>query len=214
MFKKTQALNCSRHRDLRFSLTASFAFTKNKASVALSFSELRAASQHYPIVFLKDGSGIPQALLSLEPEKNVFVDENGQWKVPYIPAFFKLYPFTMAKIETEPEKVVLCLDPEAEHFSAGMGEPLCSADGSPSQFLQDKVIGPLKQYHQELNVTRALFKPLMDKEVIVDRTIALSVNGEEKKVGGFMGVDMEKLNALEDRELAAIARSGVLGAVH
>ena len=137
MFEKIEPLEHSKHQDLRFSKISSFAFAGTISAVKLSFSEMRHASRYYPIVFFKNAPCMPQALLSLENGKNTFVDEAGNWKVPYIPAYFRLYPFMLGKIQEQEDKFALCIDPEAEHFQSGMGEPLFTADGEPAEFMKN-----------------------------------------------------------------------------
>jgi len=214
MFNKIEALDHSKHQDLRLAKIPGFTFVKNISAVKLSFSELRHASRYFPIVFLNNAPGLPQALLSLEAGKNVCVDETGNWKVPYIPVYFRLYPFTLAKIQEQKDQFALCLDPAAEHFKPGMGDPLFTANGEPTEFIQNTILNSLKIYQQELEVTQALFKVLEEKELIVDRAFTYTINQEEKSIDGFKGVDMEKLVALDDKSLADMVKNGTLGLVH
>ena len=213
MFKKIEPLENSKHRELRFSKAQGFGFAKNISAVQLSFSELRFASRFYPIIFPADGRCIPQALLSLEAGKNLFVDDNGNWKVSYIPVYFRQYPFALVKIEKEEDKYALCLDPDAEHFSSGQGEPLFTADGESNEFVQ-KILTSLKLYQQELATTENLFKKLDEKELIVEKKISFEINHEKKSIDGFKGVDMGKLISLDDKSIAEIVRAGTMGFVY
>ncbi|SDT84704.1 SapC family protein [Desulfobacula phenolica] len=214
MFNKIEPLEHSKHQDLRLTKTSGFTFAKDISAVKLSFSELRHASRFYPIVFLNNAPGIPQALLSLEIGKNACVDEAGNWKVPYIPAYFRLYPFTLAKIQEQEDKFALCLDPEAEHFKSGMGDPLFTADGAPTEFVQKNILNFLQVYQQELKTTQALFNALEEKELIVDKAFKYTLNQTEKSINGFKGVDMEKLTALDDKSLADMVKNGTMGLVY
>jgi len=214
MFTKIEPLEHSKHQELRLGKTTSFNFARQISAVKLSFSELRHASRYYPIIFLNEAPCLPQALLSLEKGENACIDETGNWKIPYIPIYFRLYPFTLAKIQEQEDKFALCLDPGAEHFKAGMGDPLFTADGQPTEFIREKVLNSLKVYQNELETTQALFKPLEEKELIVDRSVKYTVNQEEKTINGFKGVDMEKLAALDDKSLADMVRNGTMGLIH
>jgi hypothetical protein len=213
MFKKIEPLENSKHRELRFSKAQGFGFAKNISAVQLSFSELRFVSRFYPIIFPADGGCIPQALLSLEAGKNLFVDDNGNWKVSYIPAYFRQYPFTLVKIKKEEDKYALCLDPDAEHFSSGQGEPLFTADGESNEFVQN-ILNFLKLYQQELATTENLFKKLNEKELIVEKKISFEINHKKKSIDGFKGVDMKKLISLDDKSIAEIVRTGTMGFVY
>ena len=213
MFKKIEPLEKSKHQNIRLSKTQGFGFAKNISAVQLTFSELRYASRFYPIIFLANGGCIPHALLSLEAGKNLYVDDNGKWKVSYIPAYFRQYPFTLAKIKEEESKYALCLNPDAEHFKSGQGEPLFTADGKSNDFVQ-KILSSLKLYQQELVTTEKLFKELDEKGLIVDKKISFKINQETKSINGFKGIDMEKLMALDDKSIAQIVRTGVMRFVY
>ena len=213
MNKKIEALAHSQHKDLRLSKVTSFAFAQNVSSVKLAFSELRQASRYYPIVFLNADPSLPQALLSLEPGKNNFIDEKGNWKVPYIPAYFRLYPFMLAAIHGQEEKLALSIDPEADHFKSGMGDPLFTADGELTEFVR-KILNSLEVYQKEITLTQALFKVLDKQDLIVDRAFKYHVNQAEKSIKGFKGVDMEKLLAMDDKHLADYVKNGTMQMVY
>lgn len=214
MFKTIEPLDPSKHQDLRLSQLSSFSFASEISAVKLSFSELRHVAPFCPIVFFGD-SCIPQALLSFEPGKNNLIDKEGQWKIAYIPVFFRMYPFTLAKIDANQEdKFALCLDPEAEHFKSGMGDPLFTANGEIAGFVQEKVLKSLEVYQNELATTERLFKILAEKELMADKAFQYTVNQEKKNIDGFKGIDMEKLVALDDKSLADMVKNGTMGLVH
>ena len=212
MFEKIEPLRPSTHQDLRLSPVSTFDFARHISAAKLSFSELRHASRHYPIVFSKHAADIPQALFSIN-NSNTFIDKNGKWTVPYIPLFFRLYPFTLAKIKEQEEKFALCIDPDAEHFKSGMGEPLFTADGQLSEFVQN-ILKSLEAYQKELEITQNLSKVLNEKELIADRVFKCMVNQEEKKIDGLRGVDIEKMLTLDDKTLADMVKNGTIGMVH
>jgi hypothetical protein len=214
MFNKIEALEHSKHQDLRLTKIPGFNFARHISIVKLSFSELRQASRYYPIIFLKETPGVPQAVLSLQKDKNAYINKTGNWKVPYIPAYFRLYPYTIAKIQDQENKFAMCLDPEAEHFKPGMGDPLFTADGEPTEFVQKNIFNSLQIYHKELETTKALFKILEEKELIVDKTFKFTINQEEKNINGFKGVDMKKLLSLDDKTIADMVRKGTMGLIH
>ncbi len=225
MFTRPEPLDKSKHQDLRLSKVNNFNFAKQISSVHLSFSEMQQAAQYYPIIFASDGTCIPTALLSLEKGKNNYIDDQGIWKVPYLPFYFRMYPFALVKIdnkeeiekdtkeETKEDKFVLCLDPDAEHFATGQGEPLFTADGEPNEFIQG-ILKALKVYQEELAKTKILFTLLAGDNLIVDRKIEFQVNGQPKSIDGFKGVDMEKLLAMDDKIIAALVKNGTMPLIY
>ena len=213
MFKKLEPLENAKHQDLRLSKNQNFGFAANTNAVQLSFSEIPQASQFYPIVFPADGSCIPTAVMGMTEGQNAYIDPKGKWKVPYIPFSIRMYPFALVPIDGQEDKLALCIDTDAGHFAAGMGDPMFTADGEPNEFVQG-VLNSLQAFHQELANTKALFAGLAEKELIVDRKIELSINNEPKRIDGFKGVDMEKLVNLDDAFIAGLVKNGSLPLVY
>lgn len=214
MFMKIEPLEFEKHQNLRLGVVPGFKFADKISTVKLCFSEFRQASRFYPIIFFKDLPGVPQALLSLKKGLNDCIDQTGKWKMPYIPLFFRLYPFTLAKIEEQGNQFALCLDPEAEHFKSGMGEPLFSADGKLSEFIEKNILKNLENYQKELEATQTLFKALDDKNLLINKAFTYTLAKEQKRVDGFRGIDMEKVKELNDHDLAEMVRNGSLGLIH
>lgn len=96
MFTKIEPLTQNSHQDLRFTSIPNYHFAQNVSNAPISFSEFIHASKYYPIVFLKDHN-LPVVLLSLNRDQNNFINTDGSWKVPYIPAHFRQYPFLLVK---------------------------------------------------------------------------------------------------------------------
>ena len=213
MFSKLEPLEKVKHQALRFSKSQDFSFSNNTSAVHLSFSELPQACQYYPIVFPKDGVCLPMALLGIAEGENRYVTAQGQWKVPYIPFSIRMYPFTLAKTENQEETFALCIDPQAPHFASGMGDPMFTADGEPNEFTQG-ILKTFTEYQKELSGTQAFFSVLAEKELIVDRKIEFNVNGKQRGIDGFKGVDMEKLVTMDDAFLADMVRKGTLSLVY
>ena len=151
--------------------------------------------------------------MGITENQNVYVDPQGQWKVPYVPFAIRIYPFALVPIDGQEDQFALCIDPDAEHFAAGMGETMFTADGEINEFIQG-VLDSLKAYHQELVTTKALFTALAEKELILDRKIEFSVNNEAKSIDGFKGVDMEKLMTMDDAFIAGLVKNGTLPLIY
>jgi len=213
MFKKLEPLENSKHQELRLSKNQNFGFAARTNAVQISFSEISQASQYYPIVFPADGSCIPTAIMGITENQNAYVDPKGQWKVPYVPFFVRMYPFALVPIDGKKDQLALCIDPDAEHFAGGMGDPMFTAGGEPNEFVQG-VLNSLQAYHQELATTKALFTGMAEKELIVDRKIELSINNEPKRIDGFKGIDMEKLITMDDAFIAGLVKNGSLPLVY
>lgn len=211
-----EPLDKLKHRELKFSKLEHFNFAKTISSVPVSFPEMQLVSQYYPIILSADDLPTPMALLSLEEGANQYVDEQGRWKVPYIPLCLRLYPFILAKAGnkgTKEDQYVLCLDRTAEHFAGGQGDLLFTEAGEPSEFVKT-VFKTLTLFQQELAATQTLFAQLADKQIVVDRKFEFQSKGQQKSVDGFKGVDMEKLITLDDKSIAGFVKDGTMPLVY
>jgi hypothetical protein len=213
MFKKVEALTNSTHQDLRFTKINSFEFARTMLQSPLGASELAMASRFYPILFPQKGT-TPLALLSLNKESNHYVNTDGSWKVSYIPAHFRRYPFILANADKKkPDSFVVCIDREAPHFNAGLGDPMFTADGAPADFTQ-QTINFLQKFQEEMKITNTICQELEKHGVLENKSITMEKNGVKSTIGGFRCVDMKKLITLDDKTLAGWVRNGLMGIVH
>jgi len=213
MFKKIEALSSETHQDLRFSQVNSFNFAANVLNAPLSASELSMAGRYYPIVFPDQGTS-PVALFALNQKTNLYIDKNGSWKVPYIPAHIRRYPFILANADKEnPDKFVVCIDRKSPHFDDNQGDPMFTADGTPAE-ITEKAIGFLQKFQEEMKATQTVCRELEEQNVLVKRNFSIEKNGQTTSIGGFRCVDMEKLNKLDDKVLAKWVRNGLIGLIN
>ncbi|MCL2713570.1 MAG: SapC family protein [Alphaproteobacteria bacterium] len=88
------ALNARGHRHAGIRATPGYDFSRRAMSVPLRASEFAEAVSDYPIVFTDKGTPVPLAILSYEADRNLFVAEDGSWRVEaYLPLYVRRYPF-------------------------------------------------------------------------------------------------------------------------
>ncbi len=229
MFKSVEPLTKENHQDLRFASVQNYNFAAKSSNAPIGFSEFAQCAKYYPIVF-STGTPMPMVVLSLKNDENNFVNQDGTWKVPYVPAHFRRYPFVLAKVgdqalekNTDPdgsagkqgkdgeaqEKYVVCIDRDAPHFATEQGDLMFTANGEFTE-LTTRGVNFLQQYQREMALTLGIVELLIEKDVLVDRQFNINVNGQQRAVGGFRAVDMEKVNALDDLILADWVRRGII----
>lgn len=211
-----EPLDPERHQAFRFSELSHFNFAKPLSSVPISLSEMQQAANLYPIILPKDSSPVPSVLLSIKKGTHPYIDDQGKWKVPYIPLCLRLYPFILAKIENKENgqgRYIFCLDREAEHFSEENGEPLFTESGELRGFVKH-TFDTLKLYQQELAAVQSVFAELHEKGIITDKTFEFQAGGQKKSLDGFRGVDMKKLVTLDDNSLAAMVKTGIMPLIY
>jgi hypothetical protein len=214
MFTNIEVLDKAKHADLRFSRVADYNFAKDLTVVPLGAREMIQASKYYSIVFSGEGH-LPHAILSLKKGNNGFyIDADGQWKVLYIPAHIRRYPFILAKGKDE-KAFAVCIDKDAPHFqnAEGKGAPLFDENGNPADILT-RAMTFLKGFQADLSSTELLLKPLFDENLIVPKQLNLEKNGEKSVIAGFSAVDLEKLNGLDDGILGKWVKSGLMNLVY
>ncbi|MFZ8831858.1 MAG: SapC family protein [Thermodesulfobacteriaceae bacterium] len=95
--KKPTILEEEKHKNLRLALPSDFSFLRKVVALPLGYSEIIAATMYFPVLFGVSESLIyPFAVLGIE-EKNLFVNDEGQFIVDVIPRCAELYPFGVAK---------------------------------------------------------------------------------------------------------------------
>jgi hypothetical protein len=197
---------------LKFNQYNSFDFARDVSRAPLNYKEIVKASRYYPIIFSANERPVPYALLSVKQGENAYVDEKGKWKVPYIPTHIRRYPFIFAKADDK-GNYVLGIDKDAPHFSQEQGEPLYTANGEPTDFL-NKAADLLKRFQQDMQETEKIFGQLTEKELLTDRKIEIGRGDEKYRVRGFKAVDPEKLKDLDNDTLGAWVKQGIIGLVY
>ena len=108
-----EIVNKETHRNIHFKTPSSFSFAQNESMLPVGHSELPVLAKDLPIVFIKgnDGKFHLTLLLSLIPGDNELIDENGAWKLPYVPAILRCHPFKLISVQDSkgmaaPQKVL------------------------------------------------------------------------------------------------------------
>lgn len=214
MYQSPQALDKAQHVHLRYTPVAGYGFAAALTNVPLGAQEIVLASAHYPILFPQDGQPVlPIALLGLS-DRNVFVDDRGQWTVDYVPAAVRRYPFVLGDASGgQSDTLLLAADLAAPHFQNTNGQALFGEDGQPTEIVAN-ALGFLEAHQRSLLSTQAALAELDAKGVLVAKTLTIQNSDGQRLIGGFRVVEDAALNALDDATLAAWARNGLLQIVH
>ena len=130
--KKPNILEEEKHKNLRLTLPSDFSFLRKVVALPLGYSEIVAATMYYPVLFgIKESFIYPFAVLGVE-EKNIFVNDEGQFIVDMIPKCAELYPFGVAK---KGDDYLVVYDEKAEALE---GEPVFTEDGSFTPFFNQR----------------------------------------------------------------------------
>ena len=218
LHKKAVALDRVKHRDLKINLAARDLSTVSKLNAFfVAGTEFTDACKDYPVVWVNAGTDAngkqqvaPIAVFGLKAEQNLCIDDNG-WRVRYVPAVLRLYPFALARVAAN--EMVVCVD-EAWVGLGTEGEALFNAEGQPSEFTLN-VQKQLENFEQEVERTRMAGEVLVAKGLLRDmRFDATLPDGSKLVVDGFLTIDDEKMAKLTDAEIVALSRNGLMGLIH
>jgi len=218
LHKKVVALDRIQHRDLKLDLTARDLTTVSKLNAFfVAGTEFTDACKEFPVVWVNAGKGddgkplvAPIAVFGLKQEQNLCI-EGDRWRVRYVPAVLRLYPFALARVA--PTEMVVCFDETWVGFGS-TGQALFGDDGQPSEFTVN-VQKQLENFEQEVERTRLAGAVLVDKGLLRDmRFDATLPDGSKLVVDGFLTIDEDKLAKLSDADVVALTRNGLMGLIH
>jgi len=219
LHKQPVAVDRNEHRFVRLKVPITdWSIASKMNSCFVAATEFGDAAREYPLVFVKAGEGddgkpeyAPIAVMGLVPDSNLYVD-GSTWRVPYMPAVLRLYPFCIGRLDAE--RFAVCVDVGWAGLSGTDGERLFDAEGQPSKLLAD-VQQQLELFDREIQRTRLMCRRLVELGLLQDaRYDANMPDGAKLAVDGFATVDDKKLNELSEADVVDLHRSGVLGLVH
>lgn len=209
-YKKVVPLNKEVHGELYIEGIEGYTHTKETNSIYIAAIEFLRVSREYPIVFAKGADDVvfPVALLGLEKNKNLFVDDKGAWTANYIPAYVRRYPFILATADDNKDNFAVCVDESFPGFNtAKEGKALFDEKGEQTDVLS-QAVDFLQDYQSHVKLTTLFCENLSKLDILepMQANIERS-SGEKMSLGGFMGVNREKLKALKPAKLAELLKS-------
>lgn len=215
-YERTVPLNRASHQNLKLRPNPDyFTFASQTNSVLLAASEFPDALRDYPIVFVGQEGGpfAVVALVGFADKENLMVDASGRWEAgTYVPAFIRRYPFILAT-DNDDDNMTVCIDEACKGLGTEEGEALFGADGVETAYMKN-VVGFLQTFHAEMKRTGEFAARLAALGLLTSKVINVQSNGARQTLGGFFLVDQEKLDALNDAQMLALARSGDLAWIH
>ncbi|MBL4822745.1 MAG: SapC family protein [Colwellia sp.] len=210
-----KAINNSAHGQLKIKNNENLQQSKNKHFAPVVVQEFIAASQEFPIVFIKD-SGTGQfkaiALLGLKTEENLFFRDDA-WQAAYKPEGLTLYPFLLHQ-EKNRDNAVLCFDEDSFLVNKTEGEALFDKNGVQNQWLTDKG-ERIVSYIEKTNTTENFIKLLLDKKLLSPQTLNLKLEGEDEySINGLYVIDEKKLAALSEQSFSELRKVLALPAIY
>lgn len=205
-----QVITRERHGAKRWLRYTGYAFAMHEAVLPLALAELAKAALSLPIGFIAQGDGfVPAAVMSLQPEKNLFVAADGRWIHGYIPAAVRGYPFRLAKATDG--RQVLCIDEDSGLVIDGPdGESFFDDEGKPVQALRE-IMDFLEQTEQSRQAAARACAVLSKHHLIQQWPIIVHQTASgERKIDGLFRIDEAALNQLGADALLEVRNAGGL----
>jgi len=193
----------------------SLAFASRSAAVPLYISDLAPLCHELPIVFLRDGVTMTlAALTALQSDTNLMLDAQGRWTGSHVPGAWRCIPFRLARVESDPANLLLCIDDSYGLINEAEGTALFNADGTPSS-LVDSVKAILSQYETEAATARAICAELSRLDLLIPWAIEVAhPDGAKRTLSGLFRVDETKIRALPADDLVRLRDLGGLGLIY
>ena len=212
LYKRISLLTAERHRDRTFKRTVGFNFAAGTNSLPLTLAEFPAAVRHYPIVFTTGDTPVPIALVGLRQDHNSFVQKDGTWRPGcYIPAYVRRYPFLLA-VNSDDNKLSLCIDEESEHYRSGGDVLLFKVDGPTDEI--KAILEFCGEYQSQWVQTQEFGKAIHAAGLLEPKQITIKQGEESKTLAGFQAINEAKFSEVSDEQFLEWRRRGWVGMVY
>mgnify|MGYP006288804705 CR=1 FL=1 len=213
-YERAVPISSENHREVTIEGRSDYAFARATNVVPLTTPEMATAAAEYAVVFVGQGDEVvPAALLGVRDQRNLFVDSHGRWDASYIPAFVRRYPFVFATGQ-DPKQLMLCIDEASPLINReGRGERLFDATGARTSYL-DNVLTFMQRFQAAFQRSQQFARQLNQLGLLQPVQAQLRGPEGELSLRGFMRVDREKLNALDDATILQLFRSDALEVIH
>ncbi len=209
-YKNIVPLNKEMHGDWSVESVSNYKHTSETNSLYIAAIEFIKAANEYPIVFGMgaDDSVFPVVILGLRKNENLYINKKGEWLANYIPAYVRRYPFILAIDENVSDKFTVCVDSECPGFNnKGQGTRLFDEDGNESDLLKNSVEF-LKEYQNHIQLTTLFCNNIKELGLLEPMKADVKMaDGEEISLGGFMGINREKLKALDSETMENLVKT-------
>jgi hypothetical protein len=207
-----EPLSSSAHSGYRSRSSDRAPFLTRNHAVPITIDEFVAVQRYFPIVFSMGENPVPLALMGLNENVNVFVDDEGKLiGEAYLPAYVRRYPFMLARLQPDAQELSLCFDPTSGLVGAfDDGEALFD-DGKPSE-QTNNILKFCEEFELSAQRTVAFMTELKDGGLLMDGEVSIQPPGSPQPFiyRGFQMIDEQKLRDLEGDELKRMNQNGML----
>ncbi len=201
-----------RYAGKRWRRSKNFGFASQVSTVPVATVELSQAAMVLPLGFIETaGFYSLVAILSLVPNRNMFVAPDGRWLCGHIPALLRCYPFRIIR-QPGTEDDILCTDEDYKLAAEGDqdGVDFFDQNGNLAPALKT-ACDFLVQVEGSLRGTQAGVAALAAAGVMRPWKIQIKTEqGFDKTVDGLHAIDEAALAGLGDEAILNVHKAGGL----
>jgi hypothetical protein len=211
-----ELLNNVAHKNLRVATRFGAAYGDDIGMVPAYPTEYAELVREYPIFFRKNEDGEYQSvvLLGFDVNENLFLDGE-QWKATYLPAHIARGPFLIGFQEQNVDgelrrEAVISVDMDDPRVNFEEGEAVFLPQGGNSPYLEH-VTTLLRGIRDGVEGGKAMYAAFDSLGLIQPLTLDIKFDDQHgANVTGLLGIDRERLAALDAESLHSLHRSGYL----
>ncbi|MGB3462022.1 SapC family protein [Rhodanobacter lindaniclasticus] len=212
-----ELLNNVAHKDLRIAARFGRAFGDDVGMVPAYPTEYAELQREYPIFFQKDsetGEYRSVALLGFARDENLYL-QGERWNAGYLPGHIARGPFLIGFQEQDVDgerrcEAVIHVDLDHPRVSFDEGEPVFLPQGGNSPYLE-QVATVLRGIRDGVDGGKAMYEIFDSMGLIQPITLDIKFDDTHgANVTGLLGIDRERLAALDAESLHVLHRSGYL----
>lgn len=192
-------------------------FARHLSFIYVTTAEFPRASRDYPLTFVRDGRGIaaPIIVTGLEPETNLFIDDEGSWSAEhYCPAYVRRYPFftvTLDNPENPAGEGLICVDESA--LVRGV-DNLIDASGQVTEAWR-KFEVLITEMDREQRVTEKFCNTLDELDLFESFDADFHPRGKSPvRVAGLLRVNEKRLLEIDESVQVSLLRDGHLARIY
>ncbi|MEF3191268.1 MAG: SapC family protein [Campylobacterales bacterium] len=208
MYANVALLNSQTDKNLKVEPLKNWSFAASTNYALITVDEFYHACKSQPILFVKDANNnySAVAILGLKEGQNLFVGSDQQWeKGEYIPAFLRRYPFIFVQ---QGETLALAYDKDCKAINTKKGEALFDKEGQPTSYT-DGILKFMTEYQRSALRTQAFLNELATLELLEEVTVDIRVSGENLRFSGFLRINEQKLDGLDNEKKMALVANGM-----
>ncbi len=203
-----QVVSKDQFKNLYWKRFGNFHFAANRPVALVVADEMTKLVTEIPVCFLKQEAGFcAVALLGLKDNSNLFVSPDGAWIGNYVPAVFRVHPFTLQ--QTPDGNAVLCVDMDSGLVSDTEGQKFFGVDDAPTEEIT-RIANFLSGIEQQKALTQNLCQQLAELNLLKPWSFSRSPQDKPMLIDNMYQVDQDALRDIDGEALKSLSASGAL----